>query len=139
MDPNFIQAWTGLAMAQNLSGRYQEAIATARKARSVSGGDTPTVVAELGYACARAGQTQEAQKLMRELEDRKARGAYVDPFVFAFIDAGLDNKPQAIALLNEAFEQRSGMMLWLQAEPKFKPLRTEQGFRELLQKMRFKK
>ncbi len=82
MDPRFDFAHRALGEALQVSGQLNEAIAEYRKAVELS--DNPSSLAHLGQAYARAGQREEAQKILAQLSE-EAKSRYVRPYSFAYI------------------------------------------------------
>ncbi|HST29794.1 MAG TPA: tetratricopeptide repeat protein [Chthoniobacterales bacterium] len=133
MDPNFVYASVSLAQDYDQSGRYEEALAELNRARPISR-DWSWITAEMGYVEARMGKRSEAQKIIQELNDRATR-EYIDPGLIAYVYIGLNDTDQAIAWLERGYEERSGLMAWLQIEPHFDPLRADPRFISLVQRM----
>src|SRR5207249_6580110 len=67
MDPRFYDANYSLGQVWQLKGQLNEAIAEYRKAVELN--DDPYVLALLGQAYARAGQREEAQKILARLSE----------------------------------------------------------------------
>ncbi|MCI0697476.1 protein kinase [candidate division KSB1 bacterium] len=137
LDPNYVQAYLTIAFAYEQKKMYKEAITTLNKARNFAG-NLPSVVAELGYALAASGQRHEAQKILRELQERTTQ-EYIDPCFIAFIYIALGEKDQACKWLEKAYEERSTQMVWLNVEPKFDPLRADARFVALVKKVGLQK
>jgi TolB-like protein/Tfp pilus assembly protein PilF len=133
MDPNFVYASLSLAQDYDQSGKLQEALAELNKARPLSG-DWAWITAELGYVDARLGKQTEAQKIIDQLNERATR-EYIDPGLITYVYIGLGDKDQAFAWMEKAYQERSGIIGWLQIEPHFDPLRSDPRFTELLRRM----
>ena len=122
-------------MGASLTGKplYPQAVAALEKACALSGRD-PVPLASLGYAMGAMGAKGEAEKLLRELEER-SRQKYVSPTHLATVCMGLGKKEQAIAWLERAYQQRS---LWLNSiavDFRFDSLRSDPRFTALLKKI----
>jgi serine/threonine-protein kinase len=50
---------------------------------------------------------------------------------------GLGQKDRAFAALEQAFADRSGLLVWLNVEPAFDPLRDDPRFDDLLRRIGF--
>jgi len=137
LDPNYVNAYVPIAAAYEQKKMHKEAIAVLKKAKNFAG-DLPSVVAELGYALAASGQHLEAQKILRELQERATR-EYIDPCLIAFIYMALGETDQAFTWLEKACEERSTQMIWLTVEPKFDPLRADARFMALVKKVGLQK
>ena len=94
----------------------------------------PAAVAALGHAYAAAGQTSEALKLLRELEET-SHERHVSPIWLGLIHTALGNRAAALEWLERGLEQGDVWMVWLKVEPRFDPLRSDPRFRELLQRI----
>ena len=128
MDPNFAIAHYELGQALAQKKMYSPAIAELQKAKELSGGDT-TCVAVLAYAYAASGKPGEAIRLLNELKSRpNHRVSYAAHE--ALIYAGLDDKDQALALLEKAYEEHFDALAL--RSPAFDPLRSDRRFRDLM-------
>lgn len=135
LDPRFDFAhWiVGLALAQQ--GRTEEAVVALNQAVLVAGGAI-TFMAYLGYAYAVAGMRDEAQMVIEDLEEQ-AKQRYIPSYYFAIIRLGLGEHEQVFALLERAFEERSGFLAFIKVEPMLDPLRDDPRFTSLLQRVGF--
>jgi tetratricopeptide (TPR) repeat protein len=90
---------------------------------------------DLGYAYAVAGKTSEAHKELAQLKEW-AKKHYVAPYHLAVIYAGLGEKANALAGLEDAYEDRSTLLVWIKVDPRLDTLRSEPRFREILERMK---
>ena len=60
---------------------------------------------------------------------------YVSPYNVAIAYAGLGEKEQALKLLEQAFEDRFGLMVYLRLEPRFDSLRADPRFIGLMRRV----
>jgi TolB-like protein/Tfp pilus assembly protein PilF len=134
LDPNFALAHLSLGEAYRQKGMHQQAIAELQKAVVVSGEDHAKLAA-LGHAYAVSGRSTEAKKILEELKE-ESEGSYVPPYDFALIFAGLGEKDKALEWLQEAYEDRSAYLVYLNVEPIWDSLRSDPRFTDLLQRMR---
>jgi hypothetical protein len=88
----------------------------------------------LGYVDALLGKRSEAEKIIQELKERTAR-EYIDPVLIAYIYIALGDKGEAFVWMDKARQERSGLICWLQVEPKFDPVRSDPRFAELVHRM----
>jgi tetratricopeptide (TPR) repeat protein len=134
MDPNFTLAHYYLGIALLQMGRHAEGISSLRKVKAVD--YQQQVTAQLGCAYASAGRRQEATGMLRELDRMRKRG-YVSPYMDAMIHAALGQKDEAVGWLERAMRERAPWMVFLQVEPCFDVLRSEQSFRRLIEQLGF--
>lgn len=109
----------------------QQAIPLLEKAVSLSQ-RSPTVVAVLVAAYARAGRRSEALRLFAELSQREG---YVPPAAFLYAYLGLGDNEQAFAWLSRAFDEQSNILQWVKVDPFFDPLRGDPRFAGLVRRV----
>ncbi len=129
MDPNSGFVHWALGRPFMAQGKYDEAIVEFQKAIPLSG-DSPDETAELARAYALSGRRDKAQKILEELK-RQSEHKHVAPTVMAAIYGALGDKTQAFASLNKAFNERDFLLVLLNVEPMFDPLRSDSRFVEL--------
>lgn len=112
-------------------GRYDEAIVTLEGS---SDADRRSVPGTLVMAYAASGRMAAAQKLLDGLLDSAGR-EYIPPsnFVYAWIAMG--DLDKALAALNDAVTTRSAGLLGLLLDPRFDPIRSTEGFRQVLRRV----
>src|SRR5262249_190471 len=121
-----------LALVQE-NARYEEAIDEAQQAAELAR-EWSITAATLGYAYAVSGKRDAALKVLDELT---ALSALKDVSYYkASIYAGLGQKEQALEWLEKAYDERSGLLVYLKVDPIFKSLHPERRYTELLRKMR---
>jgi adenylate cyclase len=133
MDPNFVGArlvlwWVYIAM-----GAYDEAIADIRKEIERPGMKTVKKLT-LGYACAAAGNREEANGILWELEPKLA-GENRLALLSALLFIALDMKDRAFQELHRAFELREPGLLFLKVAPWLDPLRSDPRYGALVEKL----
>jgi TolB-like protein len=116
-------------------GRIAEAIAMLQKASEKPGGLLPPQV-WLAQSYALAGRAAEARQVLADLR-AIAKRQYVPTWAFAAIYNELGDKDQALAQLEQAYQERSQWMAWLKVEPALDRLRSEPRFQELMRKLNF--
>jgi TolB-like protein/Tfp pilus assembly protein PilF len=134
LDPNFAPSYSNLGgLVYIKQGRYEEAIAACQRAVQLSGGAS-LHSSILGHAYAVSGKRAEALQILKELEERYAKGESNGQNV-ARIHNGLGDKDQALAWLEKDFEKRSGMLsvvVWWFA---FDDLRSDPRYADLMRRM----
>ena len=133
LDRNFALAHLRLGQVYAQTRKYQEAIAELTQAVTLSGRSTEAVSA-LGRAYALAGEREKAQVSLDELKGRAKQG-YVSPYFIAQVYVGLDDYDQAFAWLEKAYEDGSGWLVFINAEPQLAGLIKDQRFADLLRRV----
>jgi tetratricopeptide (TPR) repeat protein len=131
MDPTFLMARMLLARAYVQKRMYSQAIAEFTTIRNAVPAMT-LPAALLGHVLGVSGKKAEAEIVLGELVDVSKR-AYVPAHELAAVCLGLGRRQEALQWLRRAFEERSGLMIYLRLEPALDPLRSEQAFAELVQ------
>ncbi len=118
-----------IGLAEAHRGRYAEALAQIDLA--LERGRTPVAVAQLAYACALSGRSDEARRVLRELE----RGEPVRADLIAAIYAALGDRDGAFRLLERAVAEPGYGMLDLKVGPRFDRLRDDPRYAKLLDRL----
>ena len=135
LDPNFYVAHVYLCDSYVEMGKHPDALAECEKGAELSGRSS-YALRSLGYAYAVAGRKEAAWAVIKELEER-AKNAYVPPYNFSVIYAGLGLKEEALAWLDKAFAEHSEGMQWIKTDPRLDALRADSRFQSLLRRMNF--
>ena len=120
-------------MAYEQKGMYEEAINEYQKAIKSLGRTTPAL-AQLGHAYAMLGRRNEALNIVGELKEiskKSFRGSYDSAILYT----GLGERDKAFEQLNQAYEERSGWIIYLKVEPQFDSLRADPRYAALLQRL----
>jgi len=133
MDADFVSAHVKLGWTFEGTGQYADAIVEFQKALSLLKGD-PAISALLGHAYALAGEKEKALGILSELIGKDGT-IYVSPYWIACIYAGLEERDEAFAWLQKAYESRCGWLAWLNIDPKMDPLRGDMRFAALLRQV----
>jgi TolB-like protein/DNA-binding winged helix-turn-helix (wHTH) protein/Flp pilus assembly protein TadD len=133
-DPNNSEVHADLGIAYEGTGDLPEAIAEYQKAIELSNGD-PGAVASLAHAYAVIGNREEAEKLLRNIEEQ-AKSGKASPYLAATIYAGLGQKEKAIELIEKAYREKSFDVAWaLKFDLRTDNLRADPRFQNLLQRV----
>ena len=133
MDARFYYPHWLLGQVWQSKGQFSEAIAEYRKAVELS--DDPYVLALLGQAYARAGQRDEAQKIMAVLNE-EGKSRYVHAYSFALMYLALGDKERAIDEMERAYRDRAGYDIAdIKVNPILDDLRGNPRFEALVQKV----
>jgi serine/threonine protein kinase/tetratricopeptide (TPR) repeat protein len=119
--------FSGLAYEQK--GLLAPAIDRLRQA-SARAPDSTYAVAALAHAHGLAGDVREARHLLATLEE-SARRRYVPAYDFAVVALGLGEADEALRHIEQAFDERSSWLIHLNVDPRLEPLRKQERFREL--------
>jgi serine/threonine-protein kinase len=133
LGPDFALAHEDLARILSFQKRFTEAIAEAREAVRLSNND-PYYAATLGYVCAKAGQPEEARRILDELAAR-SKEAYVAPSHFALVHAGLDERDRMFDWLERAYQERDVLLLETLSNPLLADMRSDPRFADLVRRV----
>ena len=130
MDPSFSRASLVVA-AYNQEGRYEDSLADLKKWPEEGVWNQ----ANTAYSSGRLGREGDAKRALEELR-RLERSQHVDPLAFVVADLGLGRNGEAMASLENAYEEHSPALTGLKVDPIYDPLRNEPRFQELLRRLR---
>ena len=133
LDEGFGNGHMVLGNVYERMGMYDEALASLRKSVELLGGSVVPLWG-LGYALAASGRPDEARGVLDELA-RHSETAYVSPYFFAVVHAGLGDADAAFSWLEKAYEARDEWLTWLGTEPKLDVLRADPRYRDLLRRV----
>jgi serine/threonine-protein kinase len=122
-----------LGWALFLDGRREEGLRELEAAAAIGDGDT-LWLAQLGQACALAGDEARAREILRTLYARAEQG-YVSPYYLAYVHTGLGEAERALDLLEEAVAERTGTPYSLRGSFLFAPLRGHPRWRALMRSL----
>ena len=125
--------WLGMAYIE--LGEYENSLKTYKRAFELADG-TVEVGAGYGHALGLAGE-YEAAKRMADYYETAAREHYLPPVQRAFIHIGIGEYDKAIHLLEQACEEKSWFLEFMQVEPWLDPLREDNRFKEIMKRMEF--
>ena len=134
MFPNFFLPHMALGSALFQKGDYSTGIEEMEKAKEME--PTPLSIGILGYAYAKSGRKDEARKLLAELKELSKR-RYVASYWIAMIYIGLDEKDEAFAWLEKAYQERSWWLVWIKMDPMVDSLRADSRFMNLMSRIGF--
>ena len=135
LEPNFFRAHLHLGMCYERKLMYREAIAELEKARSIS--ENSWTLAGLGHCHASFGARAEAERFLDGLLELSRR-QFVSCATIAVVYAGFgDRVDQTMEWLEKAYEERSGLLIWLKVWPIFDQLRSDLRFVRLLRRIGF--
>jgi tetratricopeptide (TPR) repeat protein len=112
-------------------GQYPEAIAAYREGIRL-GDDSTDVQVYLGEAYAKAGETEKAGAILKQLQAGKE---YVSLAGLAIIHTALGEKDKAFALLERAYSLHDQQLIWLGVDGGYAPLRADPRFQDLMRRI----
>ncbi|MGA2264024.1 MAG: tetratricopeptide repeat protein [Acidobacteriota bacterium] len=133
LDPNYRHGHQLLDLTYLQTGKLDEAIRAFETCAQLTG-RSPWDLGILGSVYARAGRLGQAQKLLEELQDL-AQKAYVWPWSFGLIYAGLGDIDRCFDWFEKAVDEHNPLMLHIDIEPIYEPLRSHPRYPALLRKM----
>jgi eukaryotic-like serine/threonine-protein kinase len=136
MDPNYDAALFSLADAYVRKGMYEDAISNTKRAYVLVGND---YAAELFSNATGKSGYDGAQKLLakQNLEPllELSKQKYVSPLEIAALYARLDQKDEAFQWLEKAYQDRSGLLVFLKMDPDWDPIRSDPRFADLVKRI----
>ncbi|NIM91464.1 MAG: protein kinase [Candidatus Aminicenantes bacterium] len=135
MDPSFtyVHGYLGLTYIQK--SMYEEALAEAKKEKEISRIWNPRVEAWLAFAYVKAGQKNEARKILDEMLKRSEQ-TYVSPYYIGYVYIALGEDDQGFRWLDKAIEEQDSWLRYLKIEQAFDRVRSDLRYKELLKKIR---
>ena len=135
LDPRYGLAYFDIGIAYAVTGRYREAI-DAFEASGKHSGNVPRELMTRAIAHALAGERDKALELDAKLE-KLAKTNYISPLGSAVLQVYLGNLDKGFELLDRAWREHDGSLVYLQAEPSFDSVRGDPRYAELIKKMGF--
>jgi eukaryotic-like serine/threonine-protein kinase len=133
LEPSFAFAHYALGDACVQRGEYDRAFVEYEKAIEL-GGRSVNQIAALGYAYGRSGNRGKAEELLQELTVQAAQ-THVSPMWIALIHLGVSDRERLFHWMDRAFEERDGSLILITAAVEFDPVREDDRFKSLLERM----
>lgn len=128
MNPDFHATYYLLGWIYKQKGEMAKAIEYFERVRSMD--DSPVFIATLAHVYGLSGDHAKALTLFDELE-KQSKSRYVSSYARALVYIGLDQKDQAFAWLEKAFEERSEMLPLLDRGAEYDSIRADARFNDL--------
>jgi tetratricopeptide (TPR) repeat protein len=135
IDPNCSPAYEVIGEAHMIKKMYPQAAAAFQKYLELNNRD-PDALMRLANCYAVMGRTDEAKKLLHELENPPP-SIYVSPDAIAAVYAGLGQNQKAIEELHRAVRSRASGLIQLKRDPIFAPLWNDPQYQAILRQMGF--
>jgi eukaryotic-like serine/threonine-protein kinase len=133
IEPNFLLARRRLWQVYAIKGMYEESAAEFEKALAIAGEDLETLASQ-AYFYGLSNKPEEATSLLEELADVSCHH-YVPAYFFARIFIGLGDKDRAFKFLEMAYEERYGLLAYMNVEPELDSLRDDPRFADLAERV----
>jgi DNA-binding winged helix-turn-helix (wHTH) protein/tetratricopeptide (TPR) repeat protein len=133
MDPQFAEAHMNLALVYVQRSMFAEAVERLQRATATAG-RRPLMQAILGYVHGLSGDVDQARRTLDELGGLAAEGR-IPMLYLVYPCIGLGETERAFELLETAYRERSGLLVFLKVEPIFDTLRADPRFEDLLRRM----
>jgi TolB-like protein/Tfp pilus assembly protein PilF len=132
LDPGYFFTYVDLGWAYVRKGMYQEAIANFQRATDLEP-ENLFAIAGLGHANAQWGKKDKAQAMLARLSEL-SKQRFVAPYYFAIVYAGLENRDQAFAWLEKAYQEHDEFSD-LKVAPMFENLHSDPRFADLVRRV----
>ncbi len=132
MDPNFIGAHQGLALAYEGKGMEKETISEWEQEAMLAG--APDLAEAIKIASVRRGYKGALKARLTYDQHRRSESSYVSFSRFARTYAALGEKDLALQALEKAFVEREPMA-WLNVDPEWDPIRADPRFQDLVRRV----
>jgi tetratricopeptide (TPR) repeat protein len=133
LDPSFPWSYYVRGLVAEAQGKLDESIRYYHEARLLAH-DDPSLLGDIGRACARLGRKEDAMTALRELRDFHEKG-YLVSFSIANVYLGLGDKANTFAWLERSLDDHETMITDIITFPAWDGLRSEPRFIALLKKM----
>lgn len=137
LNRNYAQTYDYLSDAYARKKMNREAIDAEQKYLSLAGDEegASDLLADYHSAGYQEARRRQYETGLASLKDA-AEQQYVSPMNFVFVYTNLDDKDQAFAWLEKAYQEHSPWLTYLPADPQFDPLRSDPRFAELVSKIK---
>ena len=125
-------------LSQAYVGQWHFQAARPELERANALGTTPLIISDLGYTYAAVGKHAEAREILTMLQ-QKAHSDYVPPYLIAVIHIALGEKEEAFKWLEKAFDERDTHITYLALDPELDPVRSDQRFATLMDRLHLPK
>jgi eukaryotic-like serine/threonine-protein kinase len=133
LDANFARSYFFLGRVYEQQSKYPEALAATSEALKRAK-DYSLFLASLGHIYGLSGQPNEAEKILAQLQERAAH-EYVSPVALALVQTGLGNTEQALAALQQAYENRDTIFIAYLRDPQLERLQSHPRYLEWLKRL----
>ena len=128
-DPHNLTALSILSRAYEGQGMYDKAISFLLGFSDIP----PAEIAHLGYLYGKAGNMNEAQKILKDLLGRSKKG-YFPPYLIAGVYSGLGDKDRVFEWLDRAYRVQDITQFHIKIDGQFDNLHSDPRWTEQMQK-----
>lgn len=133
MDPNYAEAHFSLGMAYGVMKDYNKAIQEMEKAASLSNRRL-VILGDLAYVYLKKGMKDKALEVIKELDER-SKTEDVSSFNYIPYYVGLKDYNKVFELLEEAYEKKYGLLLYLKADNLFGDLEKDARYTDIIKRI----
>lgn len=135
MKADFGLAHLWLARSYVEVGAFQQSLEATARAEAAAP-KWPVLVAARGYTLGIMGRSTEANSVLDEMASLSGQ-RFVTAYGMALVHTGMGDKDGSFRWLERAFAERSHWLVWLRLDPRWKSLRDDPRFAELVRRMKY--
>ena len=90
-----------------------------------------------GFVYGHVGDGARAQQILDALRQRQSHGTYIDPVLFASIEAGLDRRDDLFVSLERALADHAPLVVELDVSPWFDAYHDDARYRTIVRRVGF--
>ena len=135
MQADFAPAQLWLGRSYQELGEYDAAL-TAFSAVEMAMPEWPVAIAARGFVEGVAGRAVKAAATLTQLYELSFR-RFVTQYGIALVEAGLGRTDAAFATLERAFAERSHWLMWLRLDPRWRVMRPDLRFAQLIGRLHY--
>ena len=132
LDPGFVPAYRLLSLCYEAKGMYEQAVVENQRWGALTGNKVKTRIA-LAYIYGVSGKIEEAKKIMEAVESEKLSSNDYRGMALAYTALGENDK--AFEWLERSFQKHEESLCSLKIDLKFKSLRSDPRFIEMLDRV----
>lgn len=136
MDPNFPPTYWTLAHVYEAMGKNAEACQAIAKTYDLASGHAQGAI-QFEEMRMRSGWRAAWQQNIKEMLESRARGGYVQPYLFVEPYLALGRDAEAIESLHAAAEIHDNEIVFIKVDPRFDRLRANPRFQEIVRSLKF--
>lgn len=133
LNPNYGRSFEDIGRAYEQSGDLDAAIEIFQKAIAMEKQSAGSL-ASLGHAYGLAERTEEASRVLAQLEDA-TKTTFISAYNFALVHLGLRNFDAVFEWLDKAYDERSAALPFLRVNPRFASVRGDARYEQLLRRV----